>query len=91
MTANIRPLLMLAVLSGWAMSAAAQSANRTGPPTALPVSRSATVMAPETARVTNCRVHCGSLAATAPHVFLSHQSVAEWQARAAACLRNMSK
>lgn len=88
MTTYTRNILACALMFGFAVSAAAQSANRTS--SGVPaVPQAATAPAPEAASTASCRAHCGALAAATPQQ--PHRNVAENQAQASACLRQMSK
>jgi hypothetical protein len=91
MTSSIvRPAFVVLALIGAAAPIAAQSANRSVP--GAPAARAgATRLANESEQVTRCRTHCYAAAATGTHTSLPHQSVAERQAREAACYRNMAK
>jgi hypothetical protein len=89
MTTFTRNIFSFAILLGSVMPAAAgQSANKTSSGVSVPP-QAATALAPETVTEGKCRAHCGALSASVPHQ--PHQSVAETQAKASACLRQMSK
>jgi hypothetical protein len=83
MTTFTHTMLVFAFAATWALPAAAQSANRTT--SGAPPPAGAVVDVVQSKEVRACTHHCGSLAATAPHVVMQHQSVAERQARGKAC------
>jgi hypothetical protein len=88
MTSITRTVLALAFTAAWAVPAAPQSANRTGAGTPKPAANDVAVITEDPA-VRNCRLHCGALAATAPHSVFPHQTVADRDARGTACSRKM--
>ena len=89
MTTFTRNILTFAFVIGSAMPAfAGQSANRTGGGVANPPQAVGT-LASESQTAGKCRQHCASLTAAAPHQ--PHRNVAENQARAASCFRQMAK
>jgi hypothetical protein len=89
MTRFTRNILAFAVVVGSAMPAVAgQSANRTGSGAANPPQAVGTLQ-PESQTAGKCRQHCASLTAAGPHQ--PHRNVAENQAKAATCFREMSK
>ena len=82
-----RTILTVAFAAATALPAEAQSANRSLAPSAAapsPVGRFV-----ETAAHSRCRHHCASLAASAPHRMMPHQSVVERQTRNERCSREM--
>lgn len=82
-----RTILLFATLAVSALPAAAQSANRSTAPVGTPASPVGKFV--QTADEARCRHHCGALAASAPHTMMSHQSLAERQARDARCSKKM--
>lgn len=76
-----RATLSVALLLS-AMPVLAQSANRSFPSSA--VARPGTPIA-ESKQARACRLHCGSLSASASHAMTPHQSVVERQFRMAEC------
>lgn len=89
MTTIARHTIALALLLGSAVPlAAGQSANRTpsGPSTTPPP---AVATVEESASVSKCRAHCGALNGSAPHQ--PHANVAEREAKARGCLREMAR
>ena len=84
----IRTLLALTLATAWVLSAAAQSANRTGTGiTPIGGTKPATsVVTSESDAVRNCRLHCASLPTGTPRMMMSG---AERAARADACSRKM--
>ena len=82
-----RTILLFATVALGALPAAAQSANRSTAPAGTPASPVGRFV--QTADEARCRHHCGSLAASTPHTMMSHQSLAERQARDARCSKKM--
>ena len=82
-----RTILLFAAVALSALPAAAQSANRSTVPAGTPPSPVGRFV--QTAEETRCRHHCASLAASAPHTMMTHQSGAERQARAERCSKKM--
>lgn len=89
MTINLRTVLIVGLLTGAAVPAGAQSANRTTSNVPTKPAKVG-VLATETETVRHCRVHCQSQAAAAWHVNGQHQSVAEREARQTFCAKRMS-
>ena len=85
-----RTILALALTVSWAVPAAPQSANRTGPPAPPPARQTtqAPVVSPtpESTAVKNCRAHCDSLSATA---LRPQRSEVEKTATKTACAKTM--
>ena len=84
-----RTILALALTISWAVPAAPQSANRSGPPAPPParqVTQPPVTPTPESPAQRKCRVHCDSLSATAVR---PQRSVVERAASKEACMKTM--
>ena len=82
-----RTILLSAILAVSALPAAAQSANRTTVPGGSPATPVGKFV--QSADEARCRHHCTSLAASPSRMLMSHQTVAERQAREQRCAKEM--